>query len=353
MQCYPSFRISRTETMFGGLILFLMILYLKSTFTPTEVVVPASKVEFQTVSLTELLVAAIEAAERGGNMVRKVKEEKKLEVKSKGKTFEGADDPVTLGDMMSHKQMYYSLLQMFPDLHIVSEEKSNELPDLKDIKPIDLSTKEVEKHLGSSLNSDARIQDVAVWIDPLDATKEYTEDLTEYVTTMVCVAHKGEPIIGVIHRPFLKQTIWAWVGHGRSDVPDYQTSVKDVHTNDMRIIVSRSHAGAVSQIAKKSFGESAQVIAAGGAGYKALKVAQRNFHAYIHTTAIKKWDICAGNALLKTMGGDMTDLLGRQIDYSYPMHGRSAVKLNKGLLATFKDHKLILEKLEVEKDPHD
>lgn len=82
MQFYPSFRMSRTEMMFGGLILFLMILYLKSTFPSTEVVVPASKVEFQTVSLTELLVASIEAAERGGNMVRKVKEEKTLKVKA-------------------------------------------------------------------------------------------------------------------------------------------------------------------------------------------------------------------------------------------------------------------------------
>ena len=58
------------------------------------------------------------------------------------------NDPVTQGDMLSHEQMYFSLLKMFPDVKIVSEEKSSEVPDSADIKPINLNNKEVIDKLG-------------------------------------------------------------------------------------------------------------------------------------------------------------------------------------------------------------
>lgn len=43
------------------------------------------------------------------------------------------------------------------------------------------------------------------------------ENLLDYVTTMVCIAVKGEPVLGVIHKPFEKKTYWAWVGQGMAE----------------------------------------------------------------------------------------------------------------------------------------
>lgn len=34
---------------------------------------------------------------------------------------------------------------------------------------------------------------------------------------MICVAVKGDPVIGVVHFPFSKQTYWAWIDNVKSE----------------------------------------------------------------------------------------------------------------------------------------
>ena len=38
---------------------------------------------------------------------------------------------------------------------------------------------------------------------------------------------------------------------------------------------------------------------------------------YAHNTKIKKWDVCAGDALLRSTNGMTVDWSGKEIDYSY------------------------------------
>ena len=68
-----------------------------------------------------------------------------------------------------------------------------------------------------------------------------------------------------------------------------------------------------------------------------------NQDVYIHVTLIKKWDICAGTALLDALGGQMTTLDGTAVDYS----GRPTleVKNTGGVLATMHDHDSYVAKL--------
>ena len=59
-----------------------------------------------------------------------------------------------------------------------------------------------------------------------------------------------------------------------------------------------------------------------------------NASAYVHVTAIKKWDICAGNAIINSLGGHQTTLLGKEIDYS----NSGDPKNSDGLLVTLNEH---------------
>lgn len=76
-------------------------------------------------------------------------------------------------------------------------------------------------------------------------------------------------------------------------------------------------------------------------GYKSLALFEGKASVYIHTTLIKKWDICAGNAILRAKGGRMTTLEGKTIDYS----GSSNVKNEGGLVASLHNHDTYLKKL--------
>lgn len=277
------------------------------------------------VNLRKLLIGSIQAAQRGGLEVVEVSKSIDLKVHSKGKTKEGANDPVTDADFRSHCVMADGLHRIFPRLRIISEEDSSK-QSCPDAKLFDLDP--TVMHETNVLDEIVDIDDVTVWIDPLDATQEYTESLTEYVTTMVCVAVKGVPTIGVVHNPFLKTTVWAWVNKAMSE-PLYNMKRDDEVKNPV-LIVSRSHTGDVQTIAKEVFGKNVHIIKAGGAGYKVLKVLNNEATAYLHSTAIKKWDICAGNALLNAVGGKMTDLNNQEISYS----DKDPFVNEKGLLAT-------------------
>lgn len=105
--------------------------------------------------------------------------------------------------------------------------------------------------------------------------------------------------------------------------------------------MSRSHPGEVTAKVAKAFGDKTTVETAAGAGYKAMGVVNGTFDLYVHTTAIKKWDICAGNAILNTVNGAMTTLKGERIDYS-PLSG---VKVTDGILAARHYHDFYLSKM--------
>ena len=130
-----------------------------------------------------------------------------LKTEMKGKTDEGVPDYYTLGDQQSHQIITDGLKSLWPQLLYRSEEKDRASHD-SSLPKIPL----VNKEISDSNELPVAVQDIGVWIDPLDATKEYTEggkepDLLKFVMVMVCVTVKGKPVAMVMHQPFAKGSV--------------------------------------------------------------------------------------------------------------------------------------------------
>lgn len=80
--------------------------------------------------------------------------------------------------------------------------------------------------------------------------------------------------------------------------------------------MSRSHSGEVEKFAQEKFGEKVKIIKAAGSGYKIIQVLKGNATIYMHNTRIKKWDLCAGNAIVKAVKGRMQTLKDEEIQYT-------------------------------------
>lgn len=314
-------------------------------------------------------IASVIAAQRGGHQVVKARSTDHLPTKSKGKTKEGVADILTLGDQMSNQAMVNTMLYTFPGLRVVSEEN---LPvDTGDNEndssnPVHFSKSLMESEEFAVLPDDIRLlaDELVVWIDPLDATKEYAEGLTSFVTTMVCVARKGEPLIGVIHQPFANETYWATkfgvdrkllrLARKRNDsiLPtthrDSSSGSSSSNGSAYRVVISRSHKGDIESHVQQS-SLKLQLIEAAGSGFKTLELLKGEADIYLHKTYIKKWDICAPNALINfASSGHMGPLHAAHgpINYDFESH---AVHKN-GIFATVntqlvKQHEAIVSAL--------
>ena len=150
---------------------------------------------------------------------------------------------------------------------------------------------------------------LVTWIDPLDATQEYTEGLTQYVSVMACLTDNGQPKAAILHFPFRNET-WAVIGNEWLERPAMEFSPPQ------NIIVSRSHAGEVEQVL-----DGFALTRAGGSGYKSAEVMKGNNLAYVHTTTIKTWDICAPDALLRATNGTFVEwTTGKPFNYTTNKH---------------------------------
>jgi inositol monophosphatase 3 len=103
------------------------------------------------------------------------------------------DSVVTTADLESHNIIVHSLKDKYRNLVVKSEENTND-------ESFDSSVylRKCDTYTKKSDDKYASVNDLIVYIDPLDATQEYSENLVDYVTVMFCLVDKGVPRAGML-----------------------------------------------------------------------------------------------------------------------------------------------------------
>eukprot|EP00035_Acanthoeca_spectabilis_P004492 m.104072 g.104072 ORF g.104072 m.104072 type:complete len:327 (+) comp12600_c0_seq2:180-1160(+) len=251
--------------------------------------------------------------------------------KSGGKEF----DPQTVADLTSQHIIVDSLRAHWPDLQIIGEEGVLE-PDTTLVHHPNFGLLEsflaAPRRAGweSAWDGDLNAKNVTVFVDPLDGTREFTEGIHSAVTVLIGIAYNGQPVAGVIQQPWYstdaQRCVWGCMGigvhmqtHTDSKVPSVWTECAAPKVDPGRNIVgtSRSHGRAEIDLAVKN-SVPTDVIRSGGAGNKVLQLLDGVIDCYLYPVpGTKRWDTCAGEALLRASGGTLTDREGKAYSYVY------------------------------------
>lgn len=281
-----------------------------------------------------LVASAYNVAERAGSIVRKVLHSGELGIVEKT----GANDLQTQADRLAQQSICASLSRRFPKLTIIGEE---ELPS-EEVKEELIENGQSEEILQKTCPpeySELKEEELVVWVDPLDGTKEYTEGLLDNVTVLIGIAHKGRAIAGVINQPFynyqlgagavLGRTIWGMPGLGA-----FGFQLQEVPDGRRIITTTRSHSNKVVTDCVDAM-DPDEVVRVGGAGNKIIQLVEGKASAYVFASpGCKKWDTCAPEAILHAVGGKLTDMHGNPYRYDANVkHMNSA-----GVLATLRNH---------------
>ena len=215
----------------------------------------------------------------------------KIEIKSD-------NSPVSNGDLRCNEIITNKILELTPNIPIISEET------------VDLKIKNKHK---------------IFWlIDPIDGTKEYIAGKDEYTLNAALIIDKV-PSIGLVGAPKKKQLFYSY-GNGDSYVIENNEKIKNdcsKKTPKNEIIALSSSAHPSEEIMKelKKFNITSVIKMA--SSYKFCVIANGEFDIYAAKERANEWDYAAGHAVAEHAGAiirtldDKPFLYGKE-DYANP-----------------------------------
>lgn len=265
--------------------------------------------------MLRLISCAVRIASSAGEVVRNITNSGNLNVVDKG-----VQDFQTEADRTAQRLIVASLGRKFPKCTIVGEETLAEDKAADERLFVDDYDQDILKMKIPDEYRHIKEEDVTIWVDPLDGTSEYVRlRQVSQITTLIGFSIAGRSIAGVIHQPFypnsqdansLGRTIWGLVGLGC-----YGIEAKSPEANKFIITTTSSHGNKIIDDCVKSLSPD-EIMKVGGAGNKVLYIMEGKVHAYVFPShGSKRWDTGAPEAILKSLGGCLTDVFGNPIEY--------------------------------------
>ena len=215
--------------------------------------------------------------------------------------------PVSNGDIEVNKILTNKILEITPNIVIVSEESTNHKTDnnLKDF-----------------------------WlIDPIDGTRDYINNRDEFTLNAALILNK-KPIIGIITAPAKKRCFYSYgLSNSYELIDGNETSLihKKKNYEELKAVSYSSELKPeILEIHKRYKITSHQKMKS---SLKFCVIAAGEFDMYVAEPRACEWDIAAGHAILEHAGGKVTDFNGNEILYGKPkFKNPSLIIKNKNIL---------------------
>lgn len=206
-------------------------------------------------------------------------------------SFKDDDSPITAADVASHEVIVRGLRTISHDIPILSEE-------------------------GDALSWEERKHWRRFWlIDPIDGTKDFTQRTGEF-TVNIALIENGEPVLGVVTAPALKEAFWGAKGQGAYK-RDRTGAVRRIGVSGprgvQRVVASKNHLNDETRAYLERLG--AHELVQAGSSLKFCRIAEGRADIYPRLGPTSEWDTAAAHAVLVAAGGKVTQLGGEPLLY--------------------------------------
>lgn len=200
------------------------------------------------------------------------------------------NSPLTIADRKSHTTIKNSLISLYPEIPVISEEDN--FIDYEERKSWNL-----------------------FWlVDPLDGTKEFISRNGEFTVNIALIENKT-PVAGVIYVP-VKNELYYADNKGTFRLDD--SNLTELHVseqeNEITVVKSRSHSSEDEDFFYSRFDVRHTISA--GSSLKFCLVAEGRASIYYRSGPTWEWDTAAGHALVKYAGGHVRDMLRGTFTYN-------------------------------------